>query len=235
MGIEPENNDDDLVDVLRNGISDDRFVSQGRVHPERLLASTLKVSRFRLRRALDVLESDGTIFRRRGQGTFATPPPAAESGNFRILARRVTPQDGMEVRLEVEPALAALAAQRASRSEIKMLERLAQATFDTCDSAGYDVADDVFHYKIAESAHNPLFLTLYQSISTVRKHADWTSRRRETYSKTMIEQLVQQHRDLFQSIASRDPRAAAEAMEKHLITVSNAMLRGRSYGLHNQV
>jgi DNA-binding FadR family transcriptional regulator len=46
----------------------------------------------------------------------------------------------------------------------------------------------------------------------------------------MIEQLVQQHQDLFNSIAAREPRAAAETMEKHLITVSNAMLRGRTYG-----
>lgn len=230
LAMEAIETDDDLVNALRSGIVDERFVTNGRVLPERILASKLMVSRFRLRRALDVLEDDGAIFRRRGQGTFAAPPPAVESGNFRILARRVTPQDVMEARLEVEPALAALAAQRASRDEIKMLDRLTRATFEASDTAGYDIADDVFHYKIAELAHNPLFLTIYQSISTVRKHADWTSRRHETYSKKMIEQLVRQHEDLFRSIAARDPRAAAETMEKHLITVSNAMLRGRTYG-----
>jgi DNA-binding FadR family transcriptional regulator len=42
--------------------------------------------------------------------------------------------------------------------------------------------------------------------------------------------LGEQHEQLFSSIASRDSQAAAEVMQSHLLSVSNAMLRERTYG-----
>lgn len=213
--------------LLRRGLDDGTLLNGNRVLPERQLALRLGTSRARLRSALDILETEGRIFRRHGQGTFVAPPPAIDSGQLQTLARQVTPGNVMEVRLEVEPALAALAAQRATADEIDALYRLMQATLRAADMAAYEAADDVFHFKIAELAHNPLFLTIHQSIRAVRRHAQWTDRRRETYTPERILQLGEQHEALFQHIASHHASMAAQLMEEHLITVSNAMLRDR--------
>lgn len=220
--------DKEILEKLKEGLNSGNFLNDGRVLPERRLAEILDIGRTRLRRALDILETNGEIFRHRGQGTFAAPPPAAETGKLEVLARNVTPQNLMEVRLEIEPALAALAATRATRAEIVTLERLTEATFQAPNQQSYDKADDKFHFAIAKLAHNPLFLMIYQSVRTVRQHAAWTSRRKKSHSPERIEQLSTQHRALFHHISNRDTNAAALQMEQHLVTVSNVMLRERA-------
>lgn len=219
--------DDDILTLLRGGIDDGRFVTGDRLLPERRLAETLGISRAKLRRTLDRLTEEGRLFRHQGQGTFISPPPALEVAGHEALARQVTPQNVMEVRIEVEPALAALAAERASRAELESLERLMRATLGVEDRAAYEAADEVFHYRIAELAHNPLFLSIYQSVRAVRRHARWTDARRLTHSPRRIGLLGRQHEALTRAIAGRDPAEAAHLMEDHLMTVSNAMLRDR--------
>jgi len=219
--------DESVLDRLRAGLRDESLLSNGRVLPERQLAERLGLGRARLRRLLDVLEAEGAIFRRQGQGTFAAPPPAG--GGIDALVRHVTPHNLMEVRMEIEPALAALAAQRATAEELRVLERLMQATLSPDEVRAYETADDIFHFKIAELAHNPLFLTIHQSIRTVRRYAQWTDRRRETLSRERIAQLGQKHEALFDHIAGRRPAEAAAEMEQHLLSVSSTMLRMRRH------
>lgn len=219
--------DEALLGRLRAGLSDESLLSNGRVLPERRLAEELGLGRARLRRLLDVLEAEGTIFRRQGQGTFAAPPPAGAS--IGMLVRQVTPHNLMEVRLEIEPALAALAAQRANGEELVVLERLMRATLSPDDARTYEASDDIFHFKIAELAHNPLILAIHQTIRSVRRHVQWSDRRREALSPERILLLGKQHKVLFEHIAARRPAEAAAEMERHLVTVSNAMLRQRRY------
>ncbi|WP_420583601.1 FadR/GntR family transcriptional regulator [Ruegeria sp.] len=221
--------DTELTAALRSGIETGDFLKNGKLLPERALAEVLEVTRTRMRRILDLLEEDGTVFRRHGQGTFVSPPPAVGASPFRAVAAKVMPRDVMEVRLEIEPALAALAAQRATSKELKTLEQLTQATLEASDTQAYGVADDIFHYKIAELAHNPLFLTVYDSIRAVRRQAEWTQRRETRYSASTLTRLGEQHEQLFSSISARNSHAAAEIMETHLLSVSNAMLRDRTY------
>ncbi|WP_341212764.1 FCD domain-containing protein [uncultured Limimaricola sp.] len=222
-----EGDDDRILTRLRAGLDDESLLANGRVLPERQLAERLGLGRGRLRSLLDVLEAEGTIFRRQGQGTFAAPPPGGVG--IETLVRQVTPHNLMEVRMEIEPALAALAAQRATSEELSVLERLMQATLSTGEARAYETADDIFHFKIAELAHNPLFLTIHQSIRSVRRHAQWTDRRRETFSTDRIAALGRQHQDLFAHIAGRRPSEAAAEMERHLLSVSSTMLRVRRH------
>ncbi len=219
--------EDDLAETLRAAIRQGDMLIEGRMPPERALAERFGVSRARLRLALGMLQDDGTIFRRHGQGTFAVPPPATNVDGLRLLAKQVTPSDVMEVRLEVEPALAALAANRARPQEIERLEQLMRATLNLTDMDAYEAADDMFHYKIAQTARNPLFLTVYEAIRSVRKEAAWTKQRRESYSREKLQLLGDQHQTLAEAIARRDSPAAAAAMEQHLLTVSKTLLRER--------
>jgi len=216
-----------LAETLRAAIQQGDILKDGRMPPERILAERFGVSRARLRLALGQLQDEGTIYRRHGQGTFAAPPPATSFDSLRVLARQVTPRDVMEVRLEVEPALAALAADRAQPQEIDRLGHLMRATLNLTDMDAYEAADDMFHYKVAETAGNPLFLTVYEAIRSVRKEAAWTNQRRDSYSLDTLQLLGDQHQTLADAIARHDSPAAAAAMEQHLLTVSKTLMRER--------
>lgn len=217
---------DALVTELRNRVATGEVLRGDRLLPEREMAQRLGVSRGRLRQALDQLETEGALFRRRGQGTFVQPPPARDAARFKSLAQRVSPQEVMEVRLVVEPALAGLAAQNADAAMRELFAQATQATLEARDQQSYDAADDVFHYKIAQMAQNPLFLTVYESIRSVRAQAGWANRRAATYSSEVTAVLGQQHQTLAASILRHDSAAATQAMQAHLRCVAETLSQG---------
>ncbi|WP_235856077.1 FadR/GntR family transcriptional regulator [Mesobaculum littorinae] len=217
--------DADLMRRLQDLLVSDAVPADGRLPPERDLAARFGVSRARLRHALDALADKGTIYRRQGHGTFAAPPVVCGSTALSRIAREATPQDVMEVRLEIEPALAAHAASRARADDLARLEQMMLATLDQCERAAYETADDIFHYNIAVAAKNPLFLEIFGSIRTVRKLATWSDARRETHTPEVMARFGGQHRALFEAIAARDSAEAARLMELHLLDVNQTVRR----------
>lgn len=197
--------------------------SDGRLPPERKLAESLDIPRRRLRLALDELHRCGVVFRRHGQGTFVTPPPRPDSGRHRLLAGRLTLKQLMDVRRQIEPRLAALVAESADADDILQLEVLMQNTRNAGTAHEYDLADEVFHYRIAELAENPLFLDIYDLIREMRRESGWLERRAEINLPIVIQRLGEQHQNIFDAIAERNPSAAANAVRAHLEDVSSAI------------
>ncbi|SDY77411.1 FadR/GntR family transcriptional regulator [Citreimonas salinaria] len=222
--------EEDLTRRLGALMTSGEVPADGRLPPERQLAERFGVSRARLRQALERLEDEGTIYRRQGRGTFAAPPVANGSSVLNRIAREVTPQDIMEVRLEIEPALAAHAAARARSDDLARLRQLMLATIDQDERIAYETADDIFHYNIAVLARNPLFLEVYDAIRTVRKLAAWGEIRRESHTPETMARFGEQHRALFAAISDRDGPKAARLMEEHLVDVNRAVLRGAKQG-----
>ena len=191
----------------------------GRLPPERALTDMLGISRRRLRLALDRLQRDGTVFRRHGQGTFVTPPPRPDSGRSRLLAGQLTLEQLMDVRRQIEPRLAQLAAARALPDEIANLQVLMQRSRDAGNAHDYDLADEVFHYRIAELAGNPLFLEIFDLIRNMRQE----ERRAETNVPQVMMALGQQHQRIFDAIAAGDVAGAGQAQLLHMDYVASAI------------
>jgi len=210
---------------LRAAILGGALAVDDRLLPERTLADRLGISRSRLRAILDDLAREGLIFRRHGQGTFLQPPPAQASERFGVLARRVSPGDLMEVRLELEPALAAYAAERGSPEDKARLLRLMENTLRAPDLAGYERADDIFHYKIAEMSGNPVFLTLFEEIRSLRQAAEWTRARQTALGPEEIAENSIQHGAIANAICAGAARAARRAMRLHLQKVEASLLK----------
>lgn len=221
--------DKELLESLRAGLSSGEFLHEGRLIAERDLAERMAVSRARLRRAMDRMEQDGAIFRRQGQGTFVLPPPLTHAPRVRSLAATVSPHDVMEVRLEIEPALAAFAAKRATPEASRQLESFCAATKTPVSPEADERADDIFHYKIAQMASNPLFLSIFEEIRAVRREAIWTESSTKSHTAKVLAETSQQHDDICTAIINQDPHNAASAMHRHLVYVSNARLRQRWY------
>lgn len=188
-----------------------------RLPPERELAATIGVGRRALRQALDVLEGEGVVWRRQGQGTFVgSPQPEPLAG----LSAVTSPVQLMEVRLAVEPVLARLAAIRASRTDLAELEAAAARVAAARGAAQYELADTAFHRRIAATAGNPLFLAMFDMVVALRRQAGWTQMRAETHSAGQAARFVSAHADILSALARTDPDGAEAAMRRHLREVA---------------
>ena len=209
--------------ALRRHLAD-APVNGGRLPPERELASQMKVGRRTVREALSVLEQEGAIWRRQGQGTFYGAAKLVGEREVADRAHRVNPLEIVEARLAIEPVLARLAAMRASLADIEAMKRIAEKARTAKNARDYARADADFHRKIAECAGNAMFRAMFEMIIQVREKADWTRVRQYYFRHDGARRSYEEHRIVVDAIGERDPLAAAVAMQDHLRNVSASLL-----------
>src|SRR5918998_5830024 len=93
-----------LAADIRSGL----YAPGERLPSERELAKTLEVSRASVREALASLQLQGVVETRHGAGTFVVGPPPSNGAQH-----DASPSAVLEARLQLEPAVARLAAARA--------------------------------------------------------------------------------------------------------------------------
>lgn len=193
-----------------------------RLLPERQLTALLGVSRRALREALGELELQGRIWRGVGQGTFLGPKPA-NAARPEPRARASNPLAIMEARLTLEPALAALAAMKATAADIDSIARAAGRGAETRDETSWGLWDGAFHSAIAAACHNPLLLAAFQEVEASRAQTDWGRLRAAITTAPMRQASALEHLAISAAIARRDAAAAQRAMRGHLQSVSLAI------------
>jgi GntR family transcriptional repressor for pyruvate dehydrogenase complex len=194
-----------------------------RLPPERELAASLSVSRGSLRDAMHELESKHLVERRTGRGTIVTEQTESVAELYASLSADadVSLDDATELRLIVEPRIAAAAALRAAPSNHVQLEDvLARSMLDP--DAEQSLALDVeFHLLLAHAARNPLLVAVYSMTSrwteSVRRHSHMTPDGRQ--------RSLEGHQAIYQAVQARDPDAAAAAMNEHLSAIREVIAR----------
>lgn len=220
--VTPERDNSSLaLERLRILLRDIPATGDSRIPTERQLAETLGISRRSVRRALEVLEAEGLVWRRQGAGTFAGPRP--------LLAEQEVADanftEVMEVRLRLEPQLAQLAALRASASDIARMHDSLGRLEATEDADGRELWDSAFHREIARAAGNRFFLMIFDSMDRARHDDTWRALRERARSRANLAQTTLQHREIVAAIAAHDPVRAGEAMRNHLMTLHDRILQ----------
>ena len=208
-----------LLEELRVAIAttDERFIRDERLLPERELSEFFGVGRRAVREALNELEGEGLLFRKQGLGTFVREV-GPKSTSLQSLTNRTSPQDIIEVRLEIEPVLARLAATRATPNDIDQMELFIRRAAQATSPREYEQWDSAFHTKIAESVRNTMFWGVFRLINSVRKEQHWVSSRTRVFTEGVSEEMVRQHDAIVAAIAARDPESAERAMRDHIST-----------------
>jgi len=209
---------------LRPLMEDSSIDKDQRLPPERVLAAQIGIGRRALRRAPEVLEAEGRIWRHQGKGTFLGPRPAQATTNLEELSRRTNPLEVMDVRLEIEPALARLAAMRASNGDIERLLHLAERTASSSDADERELWDSALHRTIAEAAGNTLLLAIFDMVDRIRQNTTWRLLRERARSGERQQIYVEQHRRVIAAISQREAHAAEQAMREHLELVRDGLL-----------
>lgn len=220
-----EENSAYALERIRAMLAENALAADGKLPTERALSEILKVGRRSVRRALEVLEAEGRIWRRQGAGTFVGPAPVADQQALDKLAAESNFMEVMEVRLRLEPQLAQLAAMRAAPADIIRLRDLHRHIRDSKDADSRELWDSAFHRKIAECAGNRLYLALFEMVDRVRQDAAWIDLREQARSPGNLSLYTEQHEKIIDAIAARDPARAHDAMQAHLIALQENLIR----------
>lgn len=209
------------VDTLGRSIADDVFSPDAPMPMEDELAASLGVSRATVRDAIKVLSGKGLVRTARRYGTRVLPVDEWNLLDRDVIGwhrsdhprmRRIFAET-TELRVIMEPAAAAIAAERASEAQIEMLLRSAYALEpEKEDLQALFEADCRFHVTLLDATGNQVMRQLRQIILTML---------RVSYefgvSKPQNEPVSRQgHINVAEAIARRDGGGARHAMAEML-------------------
>ena len=209
----------DAIGRLRSFIEAGGYEAGDRLPPERDLVQSLRMSRTTLRKALDALEREGSIWRHVGKGTFIAHelPLLADLSD---LSRQVTPVKMMRARLAIEPAIAREAAINASVEAVIRLKLAEQRAKQAATWAEYEAEDDRFHRAVAQASDNILLTALFDRLNDTRRAVAGVNVVRRSLKPPAEHTSFAEHREIVASIEARDPHAAFDAMRRHIGSVS---------------
>ncbi len=203
-----------IVQAFAQFVADGGMKPGDRIPPEGELADAWKVGRSSVREAFRVFQLLGVVEAKPGRGTIlANTAPLFALIDWSRFTDASAIWDIVEARLVLEPALARLAAERATEPDLERIaetiERSREAIGDAEASiqAGLD-----FHTAVAAATGNQ---TLLLATSLLRnlyfESTRYTRRDAENDAR-----LLRDHEEIYEAIKGRNPEEAARKTEGHL-------------------
>ncbi|CAB5166839.1 Transcriptional regulator, GntR family [Olavius algarvensis associated proteobacterium Delta 3] len=208
---------EDVVDQIQEAIIDGRLQAGDRLPSERELKGVLQTSRSTLREALRVLEQKGLIEIRLGMGGGAivktlNEDQVTESLDLLLRSQKASLNHLAEFREGVEGDVVAIAAERATNSDIERLRSLLDEAA-ACVERGVEHLDDFLkvdtelHLTFAYITENPVYISVLKSIH------DNIHRYYEIYLVMDQPELEENLRDLERIVSAVEDRNTPRARE----------------------
>ncbi len=218
---------EEIVRQIKAMIAEGRLKSGDRLPPERELAEKFVVSRTSVREALRALESLGLVEIRPGEGTFVrevSVESLIEPLALMVLSEREAIAELFEARRMLEPAIAGLAAARATPDEIQEMERILEEQAKEIAAGHTGLRQDAqFHAAMGAAAHNRAITRIAHAVM------DLLTRSREESLNTpgRPTRSHDDHRRILSAIHRRDEDGARQAMLDHVEAVEELVLGTR--------
>ncbi|MEU4016751.1 FCD domain-containing protein [Microbacterium sp. NPDC028030] len=201
------------AEILFDRIREGEWEVGGKLPGETTLAPQLGVGRSTAREAVRILAGRGILTTRQGAGVFVTATDAP--ANWTTALQRADILAVIEARTAVEVEAAALAADRRTGGELKLLRvALDERGRHRGDIDDHVATDMAFHRLIVVAAHSPIMLDLFDGFAPRSHHAMVDMLRlRGQYGDEADHGT---HEEIYEAIASHDPAAAARLTRAHL-------------------
>lgn len=210
-----------LRDLLIEGSRDGTLGPGSKLPTERDLVERLAAPRSAIRRALEILERDGLVVRHVGRGTFLTDAAVQQVDG---APADTSPAEIMQVRLLLEPQVAALAARVGTQADLDRIVECLDGGGASDDFENFEAWDAKLHRAIARAAHNGLLMNMFDVLNTARDLPIWGTLKRRTSSPERRRCYHAEHVAIVDALRDRDTTAAGEAMRTHLENVSDNLL-----------
>lgn len=236
---------DVLAARLKQEILGDGYNLGASLPTERELVSTTGLSRGSVREALRILEAQGLVHTRAGRygGTTVSQPTAdhlASHINLYAKGRSITLSALVEVRLALEPMVAALAAQRRTENDLSNLHAIAKRIDWAADNdlSSFLEENVNWHDAIAAASHNELLRAFASSVSglmfeasQIKEFASADVRQRVRHAHTRILEAIEAgDADLARRRVERDVQAYANILAATLAASADATVAAKNHG-----
>jgi len=196
-------------------IMDNEWKAGDKLPNEYELADKLNVGRSTIREAIKALVSRNILEIRRGAGTFISQKGGIADdplGLTFVKDKFKLATDLLEVRFMIEPAIAAIAAAKATEEEIEQMSTLCDEIDDLIlKNEPYLKKDIEFHTAIAKSSKNLVMVNLIPIInSSIAIFIDITNQK-------LRNETIETHREILNAIKEHDASGAHDAMLLHLV------------------
>ncbi|MEJ6595698.1 FadR/GntR family transcriptional regulator [Parasphingorhabdus sp.] len=204
-----------ITDLIKDGV----FPVGARLPGERELAERFGVSRVTIREAEIALQAIGRIEIKTGSGVYVSEKqPSDDSQLPDVSAFELT-----EARSLFEAEAAALAAQNISDEDIAKLGRFIKE-MGSKDEDISTQADQQFHITIAEASGNAAIVHTIKTLWRMREELPDVKAAYESVCELDTSTRTNEHQDIYDALATRNPLAARQAMHSHFRRLIEAML-----------
>jgi GntR family transcriptional repressor for pyruvate dehydrogenase complex len=215
---------EDIVQQFHVLIRQGRLKHGDRLPSERDLAEQFNVSRSSVREAIRSLELQGLVVSRRGSGTFINTEDL-DSVVALVAATLHTGEDRLgdifEMRHLLEPAIASLAAQRATAEEVARMRQILEEQRRQIEAGETGVeSDTAFHFALASATHNSALVKVVSAVEDILQ----LSRDRSMQEPGRPQRSLVSHCQILEKVEAGDVAGAQRAMEHHLTAVEPATI-----------
>jgi GntR family transcriptional repressor for pyruvate dehydrogenase complex len=212
---------EEVADRIRTLLLDGTFAPGQPLPSERHLAEQFGVSRGSIRDALRTLETIGLLETRHGQGTFPHElsvdrlvAPLAS-----VMAYRSDLQDELlDVRRMFEPAVARVAAERATEEDLADLQRILDTQRQKLKAGQSAIAEDTaFHAVLARATRNRVVMSIMATLNDLLVD----SRTQSLNQKGRPARSVDGHEAVVAALRCHDAEGASEAMYNHIDQIAD--------------
>ena len=212
---------EEVADRIRALLLDGTFPPDQPLPSERHLAEQFGVSRGSIRDALRTLETIGLIETRHGQGTFPHElsverlvAPLAS-----VMSYRPDLQDELiDVRRMFEPAVARVAASRATEEDLADLQRVLDTQRQKLKTGQSAIAEDTaFHAILARATRNRVVMNIMATLNDLLVE----SRTHSLQQRGRPARSIDGHEAVVAALRRKDADAAAQAMYNHISQIAD--------------
>ncbi len=213
---------DEIMSYVLHRIDSGEWPPGHKIPTEKSISEQFAAARNTVRKALGQLESQGSIVRHVGRGTFVGSGEPEQSADLEAVD--ASPADINEIRVLLEPAIAELVVARATRADIKYARSCLTNMGKAKNINDFEHWDAELHATLIRSTKNDLLISIYDAIHRARQRMEWYEIKRRSIDDVRRGDYDRQHTKIVEALEHRDAVALRAALAEHLGAVSDNML-----------
>lgn len=213
-----------VMDYIKQLIHEEKLLPGEKLPSERDMAGQINVSRNTIREAYKMLEAEGYLVIKHGNGVFV----ADQESQIRKLTSSLFIKEDqvhelLSIRKVLEVESAKWAAEKGKPQDYRHLDNLLQDMRSLIKEKNYEelkALDQAFHLHIAEMSGNKIMLRIMLSLTDMINEMQTESLKIAGRAK----QSLHEHIKILKAIQEKDIQNAGQAMFEHLTSIEQSLL-----------